>query len=263
MEAAGISESTPLLCSSAIPLPCIRPVVDRLLARSNTTPTADHILAQFPQHRDLIPSHRTAFVLITLLQIGSDARKQLARDDLLNLWDTWDNHINAELVAEHCASHALEVWSNFLRVPRNGADLDALVWTAFPLGEDGCPGVCRTFLRFDFDPEYSTLVSVANFLCQNFGEGLLIHPLFLSTVSRTWKHGRVVTLPQDANFSSRLFYRIKSTGTPRSVIGPYSPVNRTDKLTKDSAFNEPPAALRVLGHPRVLCDVPTGDDELR
>ena len=145
MDITEISESSPLLRSPAISLPCIRPVIDRLLAQSNTTPTADHILAQFPSHRDLIPSHRTAFVLITLLQIGNDARKQLARDGSLNLWDTWDNHINAELVAEHCASHVLEVWSIFLRVPRNDADLDALLWAALPLGEDRCIGVCRKF----------------------------------------------------------------------------------------------------------------------
>lgn len=144
METREISESTPLLRSPTISLPCIRPVIDRLLAQSNTTPTADHILAQFPSHRDLIPSHRTSFVLITLLQIGSDARKQLARDDSLILWDTWDHHVNAELVAEHCSSHVLEVWSNFLRVPRNNADLVALLWTAFPLGEDRCASLCRT-----------------------------------------------------------------------------------------------------------------------
>lgn len=145
MEAPVISESIPLLRSPSIPLPRIRPVIDRLLAQSNTTPTADHILAQFPSHRDLIPPYRTAFVLVTLLQIGSDAGKQLARDDSLNLWDTWDHHVNAELVAEHCTSHALEVWSNFLRVPRNNANLDALLWTLFPLGEDRYTGVCRTF----------------------------------------------------------------------------------------------------------------------
>jgi len=145
METPGISESTPLLRSPSIPLPCIRPVIDRLLAQSNTTPTADHILAQFPSHRDLIPPHRTAFVLITLLQIESDARRQLARDGSLTLWDVWDHHVNAELVAEHCASHVLEVWLNFLRVPRNDADLDALLWTVFPLVEDRCTGVCRTF----------------------------------------------------------------------------------------------------------------------
>ncbi|KAF9654324.1 hypothetical protein BDM02DRAFT_3182136 [Thelephora ganbajun] len=178
MEAPEISESTPLLRSPSISLPCIRPVIDCLLVQSNTTPTADHILAQFPSHRDFSPSYRTAFILITLLQIGSDARKQLARDDSLNLWDTWDHHVDAELIAEHCASHILEVWSIFLRVPRNNADLDALLWTVFPLGEDRCTGVC-----------------LANLLCQNFGEGLLIHPLILSTVSRTWK--------------------IKSLGTPR------------------------------------------------
>ena len=218
MEAPEISESTPLLRLSSISLPCIRSVIDRLLAQSNTTPTADHILAQFPSHRDLIPSYRTAFVLITLLQIGCDARKQLARDDSLNLWDTWDHHVNAELVSEHCASHVLEVWTNFLRVPRNNADLDALLWAVFPLREDRYTGVCRKFLRFDSDPrKNSTLVSVADFLQQSFGEGLLVHPLILSTVSRTWKYGRVVTLPPDASFSSRLYHRSKSLGTPRLV----------------------------------------------
>jgi len=145
MEIPEISESTPLLRSPSISLPCIRPVIDRLLAQSNTTPTADHILAQFPSHRDLNPSYRTAFVLITLLQIGSDARNQPPRDDSLTLWDTWDRHGNAELVAEHCTSRVLEVWSNFVRVPRNNVDLDALLWTAFPLAEDRCVGVCRTF----------------------------------------------------------------------------------------------------------------------
>jgi hypothetical protein len=145
MEAPEISESTSLLRSPILPLPCVRPVIDRLLAQSNTTPTADHILAQFPSHRDLIPTYRTAFVLIALLQIGSDARKQLARDDSLNLWDTWDHHVNADLVAEHCASHILDVWSRFLRVPKNNADLDKLLWTVFPLAEDRCAGVCRTF----------------------------------------------------------------------------------------------------------------------
>jgi len=145
METPETLESTPLLRPPSISLPCIRPVIDRLLAQSNTTPTADHILAQFPSHRDLNPSYRTAFVLITLLQIGSDARKQPARDDSLTLWDTWDRHTSMELVVEHCASRVLEVWSNFLRVPRNDANLDALLWTAFPLGEDRCAGVCRTF----------------------------------------------------------------------------------------------------------------------
>ena len=147
METSVISESTSLLRSPTIPIPCIRPVIDRLLAQSNTTPTEDHILAQLPSHRDLTPSHRTAFVLITLLQIGSDAKKQLARDDPLRLWETWDHHVNAELVAEHCASHVLEVWSNFLRVPRGNANLDALLWTVFPLGEDRRIGVCRAFFR--------------------------------------------------------------------------------------------------------------------
>ena len=218
METPGTSESTPLLRSPSISLPRIRPVIDRLLAQSNTTPTADHILARFPSHRDLTPSHRTAFVLITLLQIGSDARKQLARDDSLNLWDTWDHHANAELVAEHCASHVLEVWSNFLRVPRNNADFDALLWTVFPLGDDRRTSVCGAFLQLQpWSLENSTLVPVADFLCQNSGEGLLVHPLILSTVSRTWKHGRAVTLPPDAGLSSRLFHRIKSLGTPRSV----------------------------------------------
>ena len=153
METPEISESTPLLCSPSVPRPCIRPVIDRLLAQSNTTPTAEHILAQLPPRRDLIPSYRTAFVLITLLQIGGDAREQLTRDDSLNLWDAWDHHVNAELVAEHCASHALEVWSNFLRVPRDNADLDSLIWTAFPLKEDGCTSVCRMFFHLDFDPQ--------------------------------------------------------------------------------------------------------------
>jgi len=218
MEAPEISESTPLLRLSSISIPCIRSVIDRLLAQSNTTPTADHILAQFPSHRDLIPSYRTAFVLITLLQIGCDARKQLAHDDSLNLWDTWDHHLNAELVSEHCASHVLEVWTNFVRVPRDSADLDALLWAVFPLGEDRCTGVCRKFLRFDPDPWKSPpFASVADFLQQSFGEGLLVHPLIISTVSRTWKHGRVVTLPLDASFSSRLYYRIRSLGTPRLV----------------------------------------------
>lgn len=152
METPGISESTPLLRSPSISLPCILSVIDRLLAQSNTTPTADHILAQFPSHRDLVPSYRTAFVLITLLQIGCDARKQLARDGSSNLWDAWDHQLNAELVSEHCASHVLEVWTNFLRVPRNNADLDGLLWTAFPLGEDRCTGVCRKFVRPNPDP---------------------------------------------------------------------------------------------------------------
>ena len=142
MEAPDISESTPLLHSP--PLPCIRLVIDRLLAQSNTTPVADHILAQFP-HRDFTPSYRTAFVLITLLQIESDARKQLACDDSLNLWETWDHHNNAEAVVEHCSSHALEVWSNFLQVQKSNADLDALLWTKFPLEVGGYTGVCRTF----------------------------------------------------------------------------------------------------------------------
>ena len=148
MEAPEISESTSLLRSP--PLPCIRLVIDRLLAQSNTTPTADHILAQFP-HRDFAPSYRTAFVLITLLQIESDARKQLARDDSLNLWETWDHHVNAELVVEHCASHVLEVWSNFLQVQKNNADLDALLWTKFPLEVGGSTGVCSTFSRLGSD----------------------------------------------------------------------------------------------------------------
>lgn len=149
METPGISESTPLLFSSSVPRPCIRPVINRLLAQSNTTPTADHILAQIPlAHRDLISSYRTAFVLVTLLQIESDTRKQLARDDSLNLWDAWDHHVNAELVVEHCASHVLEVWTGFLRIPRNNANLDALIWTAFPLEEDGSTSVCRMCLTF-------------------------------------------------------------------------------------------------------------------
>ena len=149
METPEVSESTPLLSSP--PLPCIRFVIDRLLAQSNTTPTADHILAQFP-HRDFNPSYRTAFVLIILLQIESDARKQLARDGSLNLWETWDHHVNAELVVEHCASHVLEVWSDFLRVQRSNADLDALLWTRFPLGVDWYTSTCRTFSHFSFDP---------------------------------------------------------------------------------------------------------------
>ena len=144
METSGILESTPLLRSPTIFLPCVRSIIDRLLAQSNTTPSGDHILAQFQSHRDLTPSHRTAFVLITLMQIGSDARKQLAHEDPLHLWDTWDQHVNAELVAEHCASHVLEVLSDFLRVPRNNANLDALLWTVFPLSEDRYTGVCRT-----------------------------------------------------------------------------------------------------------------------
>lgn len=218
METPGISESIPLLRSPSISLPCILSVIDRLLAQSNTTPTADHILAQFPSHRDLVPSYRTAFVLITLLQIGCDARKQLTRDGSSNLWDAWDHHLNAELVSEHCASHVLEVWTNFLRVPRNNADLDGLLWTAFPLGEDRYTGVCRKFVRPNPDPwKNSTPAPVADFLRQSSGEGLLVHPLILSTVSRTWKHGRVATLPPDAGFSSRLYYRIKSLGTPRLV----------------------------------------------
>lgn len=144
METSGILESTPLLRSPTVFLPCVRSIIDRLLAQSNTTPSGDHILAQFQSHRDLTPSHRTAFVLITLMQIGSDARKQLAHEDPLHLWDTWDQHVNAELVAEHCASHVLEVLSDFLRVPRNNANLDALLWTVFPLSEDRYTGVCRT-----------------------------------------------------------------------------------------------------------------------
>jgi len=147
MEAPEISESTPLLHSP--PLPCVLLVITRLLAQSNTTPTADHILAQFP-HRDFTPSYRTAFVLITLLQIERDARKQLARDGSLNLWEAWDHHVNAELVVEHCVSHVLEVWSDFLRIQRNNVDLDSLLWTKFPLGRDSSTGVCRTFLHLGF-----------------------------------------------------------------------------------------------------------------
>lgn len=225
MENPAISESTPLLRSSSASLPCIRPVIDRLLARSNTTPSADHILAQFPSHRDLTPSYRTAFVLITLLQIGCDAGNQLARDRSLNLWGAWDHHANAELIAEHCSSHVLEVWSDFLRIPRSNADLDALLWTVFPLGEDRCTGVCRMFFKLKLKTrslENSTLVLVVDFLCRNFGEGLLVHPLIISAVSRTWKHGRAVTLPQNANFFARLFHRTKSLGTPRYVLPLFS-----------------------------------------
>lgn len=218
MESPRTSESTPLLRSPFASLPCIRPIIDRLLARSNTTPTADHILAQFPSHRDLTPSHRTSFVLITLLQIGSDAKNHPGRDRSLILWDAWDYHINAELVAEHCSSHVLEVWSDFIRVPRSNADLDALLWTTFPLGEDRSAGVCRMFSNLSLkpDPQRSlTPVPVVDFLCQTFGEGLLVHPLILSTISRTWKRGRVVTLPLNASFSARFFHRAKSLGTPR------------------------------------------------
>jgi hypothetical protein len=153
MDTSEISESTPLLRSPAASLPCIRPVIDRLLAQSNTTPTADHILAQFPSYRDLTPSYRTAFVLITLLQIGCDARKPPARGLSLSLWDAWDHHVNADLIAEHCSSHILDVWSNFLRVPKNNADLDALLWTAFPLGEDRCTSVCRMFSNLSLKPD--------------------------------------------------------------------------------------------------------------
>jgi len=148
METPEISESTPLLHSP--PLPCIRLVIDRLLAQSNTTPTAAHILAQFP-HRDFTPSYQTAFALITLLQIEGDARKQLARDDSLSLWETWDHHVSTELVIGHCASHVLEVWSNFLQVQRSNADLDALLWTKFPLEVGGYTAVCRTFLYLGSD----------------------------------------------------------------------------------------------------------------
>ena len=144
METPEISESTPLL--HLPPLPCIRLVIDRLLAQSNTTPAAEHILAQFP-HRNFTPSYRTAFVLITLLQIESDARKQLARDDSLDLWEMWDHHVSTEFVVEHCASHVLEVWSDFLQVQKRNADLDILLWTKFPLDVGGYTGVCRTFLR--------------------------------------------------------------------------------------------------------------------
>lgn len=63
--------------------------------------------------------------------------------------------------------------------------------------------------------KYSTLAPVAGLLCRNSGEGLLVHPLIISTVSRTWKYGRVATLPPDAGFFSRLFYRMKSLGAPR------------------------------------------------
>lgn len=220
MQTRGISESTPLLRSPYPSLPYIRPVIDRLLAQSNTTPSPDHILAQFPSHRDLTPSNRTAFVLITLLQIGCDARKQLDLNRSLSLWDAWDNHLNAELVAEHCSSHVLEVWSNFLRVPRSNAHLDALLWTVFLLREDNRTGVCRMFSIPKLETrslKSSTPIPVVDFLCQNFGEGLLVHPLILSTVSWTWKHGRVVILPQNASFSARVLHRTRSLGTPRCV----------------------------------------------
>jgi len=69
-------------------------------------------------------------------------------------------------------------------------------------------------LRF-LKKKNSALITVADFLCQDSGEGLSVHPLILSAVSRTWKQGRVVTLPPGASFSSRSFSRIKSLGTPR------------------------------------------------
>jgi len=213
MEAPEVSESTPLLHSP--PLPCIRLVIDRLQAQSNTTPTADHILAQV-LHCDLSPSYQTAFVLITLLQIESDARKQLARNESLDLWETWDHHVSAESVVEHCTSHVLEVWSGFLRVQRDNADLDALLWAKFPSVADGYPDVCRTFLHLGFHgQENSTPAPVADLLCENVGEGLLVHPLIISSISRAWKYGRVLTLPPDSSFSSRLLYRMKSLGAPR------------------------------------------------
>ena len=59
-----------------------------------------------------------------------------------------------------------------------------------------------------------------------------MHPLILSTVSRTWKRGRVVTIPLDATFSSRLFYKIKSLGTPRWVSRLPPPVDKTDELSR-------------------------------
>jgi len=73
----------------------------------------------------------------------------------------------------------------------------------------------------------------------------------------------MVTLPPDASFSSRLYYRIKSLGTPRLVYWLRPLVKKTDKLFKGAAFDEPGDVVRVLGHPRVLRDVPTGDGELR
>ena len=113
--------------------------------------------------------------------------------------------------------------------------------------------------------ENSTLVPVADFLCQNLGEGLLVHPLILSTVSQTWKCGRAATLSPDASLSSRLCYRIKSLGTPRLVHWHWLhlPVEAADTLSKDPAFDGPVDVVGILGHPRVLRYVPTGDDGLR
>lgn len=87
----------------------------------------------------------------------------------------------------------------------------------------------------------------------------MAHPLVLSAVSRTWKHGRAVTLPPDTGFSSRLYYRIKFLGTPRSVHSPHPFPKTTDKLPKGSAFDEPADVVCVLGRPGVLRDAPAGD----
>lgn len=74
-------------------------------------------------------TERTAFLLVTLLQLQSVAGTQTAHTD--DTWEEWSREQqNAETLAQ-TTKHISEIWSQFVAEPRTSEELEQLLWTRF------------------------------------------------------------------------------------------------------------------------------------
>ena len=75
------------------------------------------------------PTVRTAFLLVTLLQLQSVAATQTAHTD--DTWEEWSREQqNVETLAQ-TAKHISDIWAHFVAEPRTSEEVEQALWTRF------------------------------------------------------------------------------------------------------------------------------------
>ena len=139
------TENTPLLSTSDDAgttfdaLPAVNPVVAQLGADLRSTGSLALNVGDFPDWcPDTLPSdsQRTAFILVVLLNLLA-LRYNQATNHSGSVWEQWSTEKQDACDVTSLQREIVNVWNNFIGEFRTTGDIEDLLWSSFPLAEDG------------------------------------------------------------------------------------------------------------------------------
>ncbi|RDB29602.1 hypothetical protein Hypma_015335 [Hypsizygus marmoreus] len=196
-----MDESTPLLASeSDIPSnPEYLPSISHVVARISTLDAEQIRFEDLRPDGSPIGHHPTeiAFALVVLLQLR---KTRLRSSQSSNIYETWISRKADAHDADSLEKRITSIWQLFLAEYRDIGDIEAVLWTRFPVVDEGEDS--RRVLDFLGDTKCNT--------------SLTSHPLVISSLRHTWKYGRSMNFRFASNHTLNWLSRYDALSTPRT-----------------------------------------------